>query len=262
MESINDKKLVLESTIDSLQKKMGKQAVQRLVNISKRVSVVSTGFPTLDSSLGIGGLPRGRICEILGKPTSGLSSLGLSIAKNAQKGGSLVLYFDRNQSFDPEYASLLGLNLDQLILFRGQDVQQSAHILKDAVINGGIGLIIIINNGDDQSHQIWPSTLDKVIAPLGHSETLLLFISQLPLIPPSKSIKTDILKAAESNTIFSHYSAVRLFLQRSGWIVQGKELEGYKTLVLILKNKLGPEGKEVELNIPIYYSKFFQYKNP
>jgi DNA-directed RNA polymerase subunit beta len=36
---------------------------------------ISTGFPKLDEALGIGGLPKGKICEIVGLPTSGKTAL-------------------------------------------------------------------------------------------------------------------------------------------------------------------------------------------
>lgn len=87
MEEIEEKRRELDTTIAALQDKWGKRAIQRFEDSRQEVAHVSTGFPSLDEKLGICGLPRGRISEILGKPTSGMTTLALNIAKNAQKMG-------------------------------------------------------------------------------------------------------------------------------------------------------------------------------
>ena len=182
----------------------------------------------------------------------------------------MVLYFDHYKTFDPEYASLLGVNLNQLILLRPNDLHQSALILLDAVIIGGIGLIVIETRADKQIAEIWSPALDKIIAPLGHSETILLFLTYLPTLPPkalpskavlspdkvSRSARNHQLKQ-QNKTMVSHYSAVRLFVRRSGWIIKGRELHGYKTQVKVTKNKLGTTGGNIDLNILFNYSILF-----
>ena len=264
MKELEEKRRKLEITIAALQDKWGKKAIQRFEESRREVAHVSTGFPSLDEALGIGGLPRGRISEILGKPTSGLTTIALNIGKNAQKDGGMILYFDQYQTFDPEYTDLLGVNLNQLVLLRPKDHQKSAIILLDAIVSGGIGLIIVGIQADNQASQTWSPTLDKIIAPLGHSETILLFLTHLPTFPPPKKVNQNRGKHRRKNqnmTMVSHYAALRLFIQRSGWLIQGKELEGYKTQVKVTKNKFGPTGGQVDLTIPIIYSKFFQYKS-
>jgi recombination protein RecA len=264
MEEIEEKRRKLDTTITALQDKWGKQAIQRFEESRREVAHVPTGFPSLDEAIGIGGLPRGRISEILGKPTSGLTTIALNIAKNAQKDGGMVLYFDQYQTFDPEYTDLLGVNLNQLVLLRPNDNHQSAIILLDAVLSGGIGLIIVETQADNQASQIWSPTLDKIIAPLGHSETILLFLTHLPTFPaanPVNQYKGKHRLKNQNMTMVSHYAALRLFVQRSGWLIQGRELEGYKTQVKVTKNKFGPTSGLVDLTIPIIYSKFFQYKS-
>ncbi len=264
MKDIEEKRRELETTIIALQDKWGKGAIRRFEESRREVAHVSTGFPSLDEKLGIGGLPRGRITEILGKPTSGLTTIALKIAKNAQKDGGLILYFDQAQTFDPEYTDLLGVDLNQLVLLRPNDIHQSALILLDAVVSGGIRLIIVEIQGDKQVSQIWSPTLDKIIAPLGHSDTILLFLTHLPAFPASAPVNQSQGKprlTKQNMRIVSHYAALRLFVQRSGWLIQGRELEGYKTRVKVIKNKFGPTGGVVDLTIPINYSKFFQYKS-
>jgi recombination protein RecA len=264
MGEIEEKRRKLDKTIAALQDKWGKQAIQRFDESRREVAHVSTGFPSLDEKLGIGGLPRGRISEILGKPTSGLKTIALKIAENVQKDGGLILYFDQYQTFDPEYTDLLGVNLNQLVLLRPNDIHQSAIILLDAVVSGGIGLIIVETQADNQASQIWSLTLDKIIAPLGHSETILLFLTHLPAFPaanPVNQYKGKHRLKIRNVTMVSHYAALRLIVQRSGWLIQGRELEGYKTQVKVIKNKFGPTGGVVDLTIPIIYSKFFQYKS-
>jgi len=259
VKELEDKRRELESTLISLQEKWGKHAVQRLEDSRREVSYISTGFPSLDRTLGTGGLPKGRISEITGRPTSGLLTIALKIAKNAQSDGNMVLYFDHYKTFDPEYASLMGVNLHQLVILRPKDFYQSALILLDAIIIGGIGLIIVEVQADSQFTQIWSPTLDKIIAPLGHSESILLFLSHLPPLPSideANKRKGNHQPEQHQRTMVSHYSAVRLFVQRSGWIIQGRELEGYKAHVSVNKNKFGSTGGNIDLNIPINYLDF------
>ena len=62
----SDKQKALETAISQIEKQFGKGAVMRLgQNATMNVEAIPTGSLSLDMALGIGGLPRGRIVEIL-----------------------------------------------------------------------------------------------------------------------------------------------------------------------------------------------------
>ena len=138
------KKHKLEKTISTLQNQWGTQAIQTLKQVqSKSFSThLSTGFSTLDEAVLIGGLPHGRISEIIGAPTSGMVTVALRILANAQKEDKVAVFIDPSHTFDPDYAVRCGTILSQLILVRPPDFQQALVILHDFVLGAGIDVIV------------------------------------------------------------------------------------------------------------------------
>ena len=72
MRFMADRKEALETAIKQLEKQYGKGTVMKLGQApALNVEAISTGSISLDSALGIGGVPRGRIVEIYGPESSG-----------------------------------------------------------------------------------------------------------------------------------------------------------------------------------------------
>ena len=117
MSQMADNLKALDTAIGQIVRQFGKGSVMRLGEKPKlRVNVIPTGSITLDAALGIGGVPRGRVIEIYGPESSGKTTLALHIIANAQKAGGLVAFIDAEHALDPEYASNLGVNLEELLL--------------------------------------------------------------------------------------------------------------------------------------------------
>lgn len=83
--------------------------------MTQRAEVISTGSLKLDIATGIGGLPRGKIVEIMGWESSGKSTITMQVIANAQKMGLQCLYVDGEGSFDSKYARALGINEDSML---------------------------------------------------------------------------------------------------------------------------------------------------
>ena len=62
----------LELAFTQIEKQFGKGSIMKLgkAGTLQGVSVISTGSISLDSALGVGGVPRGRIVEIYGPEAS------------------------------------------------------------------------------------------------------------------------------------------------------------------------------------------------
>jgi len=115
----DEKKRRAEKTISALQARLGKRTIQRGVEqVEQTISFIPTGFVELDQALEIGGIPHGRISEIIGIPTSGMATIALKIIANAQENGKTAVYLDLSQSFDPDYAARCGFGVEQLIVTR------------------------------------------------------------------------------------------------------------------------------------------------
>ena len=264
MEIDLEKKRQLEKTVSELQDRWGRQSIKRLKDHKLDVAHLSTGFANLDQILGIGGLPSGRISEIIGRPTSGVTTLALHVAANFQGTGGTVLYFDHSHTFDAEYAVNCGVELEQLVLIRPHDLHQAAEILLDLVIGGGRKLIVFETTlselSQPQAVQKLSTTLDQLIAPLGHSGSTLMFLTLLPSFSSNEisSSKSDEFPPIESDkpgdhfSSLSHYASVRLELQRSEWLYKGQEIKGYRSKVEVKKNKVAPAGKVCTISILIH----------
>ena len=70
----------LESALSRVKKRFGEESIMTMADKAKiNIDVVPTGSVGLDSILGIGGLPRGRICEIYGREASGKTTLAMHV---------------------------------------------------------------------------------------------------------------------------------------------------------------------------------------
>ena len=103
---------------------------------------IPTGFARLDSALGTGGVPRGAMIEIFG-PTCGKTTLALQIAAHLQDSGYSAAWIDADGTFDPAYASQLGVVLERLPVLRPDSAEQALEIACRLVASGGIDLLAV-----------------------------------------------------------------------------------------------------------------------
>lgn len=245
-----DIKHKLAETITALQARWGVRVVSRGRPEQKSpIPHIPTNFPALDEALVIGGLPRGRISEIIGVPTSGMATIALQIIASAQEQGQTAVYIDPDHTFDPAYAVQWGLSLNRMVLVRPYDVEQALAIIRDFILSGGITILVFDAPFSLLSRpklaQALATTLDRIIAPLGKTNCVLLFLSPLP---PGKNSS---LAAYPAGVALPHFAAVRLFIQRESWIYKDRDISGYQAQVLVLKNKLGPAGQRISINLAL-----------
>ena len=85
---------------------------------NQKLESVSTGSISLDKALGCWGLPFGRIIQLYGRSGSGKTLMSMLAIKNAQAMDpeSYQMFIDAEQTFNPEWAKKLGLDVDRIIL--------------------------------------------------------------------------------------------------------------------------------------------------
>jgi recombination protein RecA len=244
----SDKKHRLETTINTLQDRWGSKAIGRWKESqAEAISHVSTSFPALDEALVVGGLPCGRISEIDGIPSSGMATIALKIMVEAQARKNMTVYIDLEQNFDPAYAARCGLSLEQLVLVRPHTVSQALAILQDFIVAAAVDILVfdapLGRLVESQASQALATTLGRLIASLGRTESVLLFLVSLPAGSPFATGEQPV------NSALAHFATIRLLVQREGWIYRHGDISGYQTQILILKNKLGPAGKQISVNV-------------
>ena len=112
-----EKLKILQSTLDKIEKNYGKGSIMKLGDRpDETFEAISTGSISLDTALGIGGFPKGRIIEIYGPESSGKTTLAIHAIAEAQKKGGIAAFIDAEHAFDPVYARKLGVDVDNLLV--------------------------------------------------------------------------------------------------------------------------------------------------
>jgi recombination protein RecA len=226
-----------------------------------RVPHIPTGFPALDQALGIGGLPKGKISELLGLATSGKTTLALKFLAQAQAGSDQALtrgvgYVDQARYFDPDYAHRCGVDLSRLLVGSPYDVREALAMTEALVKDGNLTALIFdaldLFWTDPGTARLLVATLDRLTAPLARSGTALLFLRAVRsdfAKHPSGTRQAEISGRSPALSALAHYASIRLQLTRERWLRRHGDIRGYEARVEVLKNKLGPAGRGVKLTI-------------
>src|SRR5829696_168067 len=140
----DNKSKALAAALSQIEKQYGKGSIMRMdAEAIKDIEVVSTGSLGLDLALGIGGLPRGRVCEIYGPESSGKTTLTLSVISEMQKLGGTAAFIDAEHALDPQYASKLGVDIDQLLISQPDNGEQALEIADMLVRSASVDVVVI-----------------------------------------------------------------------------------------------------------------------
>src|SRR5690349_23234846 len=192
----NDKLKAAESALSQIERQFGKGSIMRLGSKEfTAISSISTGSIGVDSALGVGGVPRGRIIEIFGPESSGKTTLSLHIIAEAQRTGGLAAFIDAEHALDAEYAKKLGVDVDNLLVSQPDSGEQALEIAEVLVRSGAIDVIVIdsvaalvpraeLEGEMGDSHvglqaRLMSQAMRKLTAILAKSKTCMIFINQI-----------------------------------------------------------------------------------
>ena len=232
----SDRQRKLDAVVARLQLQYGPRAIQKAAPAPESIAYLSTTFPDLDTALGIGGLPRGRITEIVGPATSGKVTLAAKTlsAAHAER-DALVAWLDLPRTCDPDYLHRCGLDLDRLLVVRPRDATDALAITLHLVESNTLAALVF--DGTAQMAQADPASvagsLERLATLVTQTHTAVIFLTE---------------PHATSQTL-AHVAAVRLALRREQWLLRGNDVRGYAGQVEILKHKLGRAGAIVPLRI-------------
>lgn len=245
---MGSRKKQLEMTVAVIQRRWGPNALRRLGNAPQPdIAHIPTGFPQLDKALQIGGLPRGHITELLGTPTSGMSTLALKVMANAQEQGDTAAYIDLGRTFDPDYAVRCSVHLGRLLLVRPTSGREALEIAQALIANGGAGILVFDSvphllsephRGRDMS-----SALRRLVAALPRSACAPLFLTPLHFGPVTSPDNYP------GDFTLPYHAAVRLLIEKEQWIMKRRDVAGYQARASVLKNDFGPPGKSATIAI-------------
>ncbi len=253
----------LAAAFKTIERSYGKGAIMRMDDKSRlEVETVSSGSLGVDLALGVGGYPRGRLVEVYGPEASGKTTLALHAIASVQAAGGTAAFVDAEHALDPVYAARLGVKMDELLVSQPDSGEQALEIAEVLVRSGAVELVVVDSvaalvpqaelEGTMTDVQVglqarlMSKAMRKLATCVSRSNAILLFINQ---VRHKIGVTFGSNETTSGGKALRYFASVRIDIRRISGIKKGTEAVGNRTRVRVVKNKLAPPFRQVELDL-------------
>jgi recombination protein RecA len=254
---------LIMQTLVQMEKQFGKGAVLQLGSRNALpVTVISSGSVSVDAALGVGGFPRGRVVEVFGPESSGKTTLALQVIAQAQAAGGAAAFVDAEHALDPGYARKLGVDVDSLLVSQ-PDYGEQALEITGALVSSGVIDVVVVDSvaalvpkaelegemGDSfmgLHARLMSQALRKLTGAVARANACLIFINQ---IREKIGVMFGNPETTTGGRALKFFSSVRIEVRRMAALKDGDQVNGNRTKVKVVKNKVAAPFREAEVDI-------------